>query len=598
MNRVMATVRGISPGSPSLRASRTGSSDTASFPSPIDGPFDRAGRRRARATTRLAYTAAIALSLSLWGCGGGGAPTGGVDPGVETQRQVNGRVSYRVTGPRLSQFDANGRLLAQPGFVSPTTPRAAPNVPIEVLAPDGTVLGADTTDSEGRYAVTVNFGLNPGTQVRIRAQAVIRTTFGMVVRIRPDGASDPYTALTPLSGDPDFDPVFGDMPIPELVIPISDGAAAFFMMEKLPDGLVRAKSGILGPMGDLDILWRPGNGAVSSLRTDTDPPQLTVAGGIANDPASNQDCWDEAVIMRLFGLYLLAFHFNDVAPPGLATDEPLIPSVAWREGFLDWWACAGRNSGFFWDTEGIGDDGRVVRYFELESFFDSSLPSLGPDDPNVYQTAANAGVTSALSVAEMLWDIHDAEGVQSDSDGLEFPMFLTLRFLEQQNRGNSYPYLYSLFDTYASDGSLSRVRLDVLLRTPEDHGGATYPGTPENELEWPTRFRDGTLTSLTPGFDDTFTDRIDTSAPTNPDVGLFAKRYFRFDVSEPARADISLITTGNLRVEILALDNTVLAAGTGSTFALLDNGSYIARVTPISNPQSVDFDIRLLLSTP
>ena len=543
----------------------------------------------------------LAATLTACGGGGGGPPSGGVDPGVETQRIINGRVTYRTTGPRLSQFDADGRLIAQPGFVTPTTPRFAPNVPIEVLAPDGRVLGSDTTDATGRYSVTVNFGFNPATQVRIRARAVIRTSFGLTINIRPDAGSAPYEATTPLSGDPNFDPDFGNMPIPDLVVPLAQGAAAFFMVETLPDGLTRAKSGILGAMRNFDILWRPGNGATSFLRTDTDPPQLVVAGGIAGNDASNQDCWDASVLMRLVGEYLLAFHFNDVAPRGAISDEPLIPSVAWREGFLDWWSCAGRGNGFYWDTEGIGAAGRVVRYFSIESIFDGdTLAPLGPDDPNVYRSAATSGITSPQSIAELLWDIHDADVTGTDNDGLEFPLFLTLRFLEEQNPGNSYPYLYTLYDSYVADGSLAAVSLDVLMRNPVAHGGATYPGNEENELEWPRRFREATQTNLPLGYDGTLSDRVDTTGGANAEVGLFAQRYFRFDTSDPARVDITLTTAGNLRVELLSLDNTVLASGSGSggLTGTVDGGAFIVRVTPVTSPQAADFDLRLQLSSP
>ena len=556
-------------------------------------------RNAARRIPTWLLGALCASIVAACGGGGGGPPTGGIDPGVETQRIVNGRVAYRTTGPRLSQFDAAGRLIPQDGFAAPSTPRAAPNVPIEVVAPDGRVLGTDTTDAAGRYSVTVNFGFNPATQVIVRARAIIRTSFGLTINIRPDALSDAYTAETPLSGDPNFDPDFGDMPIPDLIVPLDQGAAAFFMVENLPDGLIRAKSGILGAMRNFDILWRPGNGAESFLRTDTNPPQLVVAGGIAGNDASNQDCWDAPVLMRLIGEYLLAFHFNDVAPRGVVTNEPLIPSVAWREGFLDWWACAGRNNGFFWDTTGIGDAGRVVRYFEIESFFDGdALAPLGPNDPNVYQTAANSGITSPTTIAELLWDLHDLDSVGSDEDGLEFPLFLTLRFLEEQNPGNSYPYLYTLYDAYVSDGSLAAVALDILMREPEDQGGATYPGSAANGLEWPARFRDGVEGLLAPGFDGTLSDRVDTTGGSNPVLGLFAQRYFRFDVSEPARVDVTLTTAGSLRVELLALDNTILASGTGGFTTTVDGGTLILRVTPITSPQAADFDIRVQLSSP
>ena len=84
-----------------------------------------------------------------------------------------------------------------------------------------------------------------------------------------------------------------------------------------------------------------------------------------------------------------------------------MPSAAWREGFLDFWACAARGTPEYWDSEGIGAAGRIVRFFNAESFFDPALGSLGPGDPNVYQDPANVGLGSRFTTTEILWDIFD-----------------------------------------------------------------------------------------------------------------------------------------------------------------------------------------------
>ena len=539
----------------------------------------------------------LAAAAVLWSCGGGsGRPSGPPAPIPDTIRTVTGVIAFQPTGPQFGSVDANGRLMPLPGFTVPLFPRVAPRVPVEVLALDGTVLATGTTDLNGRYEITTNFGNGAtATQVRIRVRALLRLPFGMVVRVCPRAGTPEYARESDPRGDPDFDPDFGVMPIDDFVIALNDIAGAFHILEHLYDGLVRAKSGVTGTMRDLDILWEPGNGDRSFLETRTFTPQLTVAGGITGDPASNQDVWDPPVLMRLIGEYLLAFHFADAAPTGTPTDTLLAPSAAWREGFLDWWSCTGRGSAVYWDTEGIGDEGRITRYFVIESFFDPALGSLGPDDINVYQKPANRGIGSAQSVAEVLWDIHDADNLDDDNDGLTFPLFLTLRFLEEINLGGAgYPYLFSLFDRYTSDGTLDPVKLDIIVRMPEPQV-ATYPATEDNGLLWPPQFKDGVATSLLAGYDGTLADRVDTTGPdVNLDLGLFSKRYFRFNVSGDVTA---LLTTtgGDLQVEILRLDNTPVASGITSVSALLTSGSYIARVSPRTNPQMVDFTLRLQL---
>ena len=150
-----------------------------------------------------------------------------------------------------------------------------------------------------------------------------------------------------------------------------------------------------------------------------------------------------------------------------------MPSLAWREGFLDFFSCVTRGDDEYWDTEGQGSAGHVVRYFHLEHIFDPALGSLGPDDPNVYHNGTGLG--SRHSVAEILWDIYDGTG--GDNDTIQFPLYLTLRCLETIKPGSTYPYLYTLLDDYVATLSLTPVQLDVLLMLPEDGGSRRCPGS-------------------------------------------------------------------------------------------------------------------------
>ena len=71
--------------------------------------------------------------------------------------------------------------------------------------------------------------------------------------------------------------------------------------------------------------------------------------------------WDAPKLMRLLGEYLIHYFFHVAAPEGTPNNARMVPSAAWKEGFLDFWACAGRESTTYWDTEGIGSAGLSQR---------------------------------------------------------------------------------------------------------------------------------------------------------------------------------------------------------------------------------------------
>lgn len=544
---------------------------------------------------RIAIVSALFL---LAGCGGGGRPTGPPAPVGDTLRTITGTVAYFTTGPLLSNFDANGRLIPQKGFVNANIPRAAAHIPVEIYAPDGTLMAADVTDPNGQYSIEVNFGLGAeATGVSVRAVAQLNLPFGTRVRVfSGPSANQPYSRQTPLMGDPTQRVMNIDV-----TIGLNENAAAFHMLQTLWDGFIAAKSGISTTMFDLDVHWAPGNGDQSLFEAFPSGGRLTVAGGITGDLASNEDAWSHSKVQRLFGEYLLAYYFHEAAPEGTITDAKLVPSAAWREGFLDFWACMGRGSRIYWDTEGLGSEGRVTRYFDIESYFDASLGSLGPDDPNVYQDSRIVGLGSAFSVAEILWDIHDRDQPNiNDVDGIdEFPLFLTLQFLRVPRPGFSYPYLYTLLDTYVDDGSLSSVRLDNLMVFPENQG-MRYPATPQNELVWPIAIGPGLANNgpINPPLDKTISDRLDTQTPTDPinvELGFHSQRYYLIDVVRDFNVTVTLSnTTGDLEVDILDLNNVLLATGVGSATATgLPAKSYIIRVRSVTNPQIADYDMRV-----
>lgn len=543
-------------------------------------------RAAAPASRRLLLIPLLAVAA----CGGGsGRPPGPPAPVLDTIRTFRGKIGYFVTGPKIDARDANGRLVPEAGFAEPNLPRAGPRFIVEILSPVGALLGFTTTDANGNYSITINFGKNPATQVRVRTVARATISGGTDLRVLSGlGASAPYEKISPLTTDPDLPTTVVD-----LSVRLDEGAAAFHILEVLFTGLSAIRGGVGGTVPDLDVLCEPGNGAVSSF-TAVSPQlgRLVVAGGIAGNDASNQDAWDDPKLMRLLGEYFLAYFSNSVAPAGTPDDSPLVPSAAWREGFLDFWACAARGTPEFWDTEGIGAAGRVVRFFNAESFFDPALGSLGPGDPNVYQDPDNIGIGSRFTTTEVLWDIFDGGAGDGDSDDITVPLFLMLSDLGALNPGSSYPYLYSALDEYVANLSFSAVQAQVLLSSPEDHD-LPYPAS--DGTVWPTPFLDPLRVdgTVVPPYDSTLLDAIDSAAPG--DIGLLAQRYFQIRLAAPATL-LATVNAANLRVEILDLENNLVAAGTGAATASLEGGTFVVRVLPAAGPVSAPFALQIQLT--
>ncbi len=524
-------------------------------------------------------------------CGGGsGRPTGPPAPVIDTIRTFQGHVGYYVTGPRMSTRDASGRLLPETGFAAPNLPRNGPRFAVDVLSSTGQLLGSTTTDTNGNYSIQVNFGKNPAAPVRVRTAARATIAGGTDLRVLPNlSSADPYELSSPLTTDPDLPTTRID-----LAIRLDQGSGAFHILETLFAGLSAIRGGVTGTVPDLDVLWEPGNGAVSSF-TAASPQlgRLIVAGGVAGDDASNQDAWDDPKLLRLLGEYFLAYFSNSVAPPGNPADSLIVPSAAWREGFLDFFACAAHGTPEYWDTEGIGAAGRVVRFFVAESFFDPALGSLGPDDPNVYQDPAVVGIGSRFTTTEVLWDIFDGGSQDADNDDISVPLFLMLKDLEALQPGASYPYIYSALDEYVGNLSFSNVQADVLLEFPENHD-LGYP--PDSETVWPTPFDDPSRLDGTviPPYDETIADMIDDTAGAQ--LGLYAQRYFKVRVAAQATLLATVTSAASLRVEILDLENNLISAGTGSATTVTSGDEFVIRVLPAAGPVSAPFDLRVQLT--
>jgi len=543
--------------------------------------------------------------FALVACSSGGRPTGSPVPVGDTTRTVAGRIGYRGLAPDLSERTSDGRLIVQPGLLSATFSAPAAYVTVEVLGDDGRVLGSAPVDTRGRYTIEANFGLNPATPVSLRITAEANLPFGATLRVYPDQNSvTPYTIVTDPGGTPG-DNRFVVMNI-NADISQEQGAGAFHILKTVFQGFIIGRGGLLpgSIVPDVNFLWRPGNGDASTVIPAVTVAHIVVAGGVDGIETSNTDVWDDAILMRLVGQFMLDYFLYEVAPAGEIDDARLVPSAAWKEGFLDFWSCLGRGSRIFWDTVGSGDAARVTRYFDIESFYDDDLTRLGPDDPNVYQPADNVGIGSRFSIAELLWDIHDDNGAGTDRDGFKLDPALTIQILDNFVPGFSYPYLMTLLDGYEQSLTLSTGAIQLILRGPEDQD-VSYPATVDNGLLWPVSISPIGKPNITvrAPFEQTLIDTVDTLTPdpVNLEIGEHTQRYFTIGLILTSNLRLELDTPGDLVIDLLRQNNSVVASGPSPLIVPdLPGTRYIVRVRPADGalPQLTEFDLKVEVTDP
>jgi hypothetical protein len=543
----------------------------------------------------------IWIAFLLAGCSGGGGPaTGTPSPEPDTTRTVEGRVGYVSSGPDLTDLDEHGRLLSIEGLGSSTFAAPAPRIVIEILGDDGRVIGAGTTDSTGHYSIFCNFGQNPATPVRVRSHAQSSLPFGMDLAVYPNPAATSVYSYTSDPGGTPGDNRFVVMRV-DVDIPIEEGAGAFHILDVIYEGFAFGRAGLLAGalLPDLIVHWEPGNGAETVFTPGLEFATLQVAGGIPGDDSSNTDVWDDPVLMRYVGQYMLDYFLWEVRPDGIANNANLVPSAAWVEGLLDWYSCAARGSQIYWDTTGIGAAGRVTRYFDIESFFPGSLTPLGPNDPNDYQPEGVVGIASRYTVAEILWDLHDRDfnGQGNDNDGIQLDPSITLQLIDGFPAGIAYPYLYTLLDAYADSLTFSTGTINSILTGPEDQE-LLYPASVEAGTTWPIPISpDGSPDfPIRPPFTGTIGGEVDTltPVPSNLDIGHETQRYFLLETIVTSNIEVTLRTDGELVVELLRVTNQTIESGTGTILAPEQSAArYIVRVRPAdgADPQIAPFEL-------
>src|SRR5262249_17407011 len=113
----------------------------------------------------------------------------------------------------------------------------------------------------------------------------------------------------------------------------------------------------------------------------------------------DDDGYDDPVMAHEFG-HIIEFFYGATSNPGLGHSpfDPLVPTLAWSEGFADWTSSALRGDPVYTDTNGLGG-------FSFE--IDTTVTPANPAQPMTQNITEN-------TVAEVLWDLSDAPTPDDD----------------------------------------------------------------------------------------------------------------------------------------------------------------------------------------
>jgi hypothetical protein len=291
-----------------------------------------------------------------------------VEPPPTTGNLVKGTVRYEDRVPQPN------------GSLGSVTPVPARGVAVSVVKDQGsTVLASGRSKDDGTYSL--NYEAPAGTMVHISVAASSDVP-DRPVKVRKlndaihgfGGAS--FAAAPSLSKD-------------VLVTQASNEAQAFniFDMMVLGADTVRLRMGV-ATIDPVDCYWQPG----STQGTYYDGA-LNLLGGPSDD-----DGYDDAVILHEFGHYVESTYGRSDNPGGGHNGEADDPRLAWSEGFSTYFSSVARGNVYYMDSNsggGFGDN------------LDTGVTKANGSGPMTQDVSENM-------VSQMLWDIGD--GPANDDD--------------------------------------------------------------------------------------------------------------------------------------------------------------------------------------
>lgn len=286
--------------------------------------------------------------------------------------------------------------------------QAARFITVQVIRPDGTVLGEASTDRGGRYLVRFLDPDDSTPTYRVRAlatqdNAVVRQT---VANWDASALWEYDEQMWAWETEQTFEA--SDAPHRtgvDMHVTAAMGAGALNIFDAGVKGAeyLRAHTG-LSP-GMLIWLWQQGEGPKSAFSKSE--WAIQVAGH-----AENPDEFDDTTLLHEYGHMVMESFSHDASSGGGHTVFDHEPQAkAWSEGWAHFFGCAAANTRWMSNALGQGYKWRM----EIDA-----MPRRRADGSGVGMvlgTADNAidGNMSEAAVASILWDLHDATNETYDT---------------------------------------------------------------------------------------------------------------------------------------------------------------------------------------
>lgn len=287
--------------------------------------------------------------------------------------KVHGSVQYEKIPFLDAKTGTLGLQLKKPVL----TPVAGAKV--ELVLPNGAVLGSTYTDRAGAYAIAWSVAKETKAFVRVLASSK------HVSVVNNKGILHGYTtkdALTLQNGDRKQDLTATDE---------GDHAGPFNILEAIrraDEFLEKVQPGILAKIPACTVMWTRGdNRAISHFSARNN--QAFIMG----DRETDSDEFDDFIIVHEYGHFVSAnFAFNDSDGGNHGRGQKLDPRLAWGEGFANFFACAVLDDPYYVDTGKVAGKQGALLFMDL----DENVP-LGD----------NPGYWSEHTVGSVLWDVMD-----------------------------------------------------------------------------------------------------------------------------------------------------------------------------------------------
>lgn len=318
---------------------------------------------------RTAPLAIFALVAAAVACGGDDGVTVDAAP---SQQHIAGTISYEDR----PQMIFNGRtILGNP------TPKPARRIEVSVFSEGtGEALGQVTTDETGAYSIDY-LGASDDT-FHIAAIAESKDPLHPMKVIKTSADNGPTHAF----GGAAFEA--GTATVDLLITDASKEAEAFNVFDTLQLGFDKLNSAFsqMAPI-PLTVRWFPGNDPGTTHYVDA--IHLIDLEGFTSD----DDGFDDDVMLHEFGHYVAATQSRDDSPGGSHNGGAADARLAWSEGWATYWEMFVSNEPLYIDTSASG------------GFFDNSDAEVDKANP---AGALNQDVTEGM-VTEILWDLGDSD---------------------------------------------------------------------------------------------------------------------------------------------------------------------------------------------